>query len=81
MEDLIVKYEKYVNEHIEEGFWKSYIEIEEITGIEIHDVIRYIDDSNEFIINTSRKWTTRKMYSKHTKFWKKIIDVYTHLYN
>ena len=81
MEDLIVKYEKYVNEHIEEGFLKYYIEIEEITGIDIREVIKYIDKSDEFVINSKRKWTTRKMYNKHTSFWKKVLDTYTHVIN
>ena len=81
MDDLLVKFESYVNEHKEEGLWKSILEIEKITGVDIHYIVEYVENSDDFIINTNRKWTTKRLYNSNTSFWKKIIDVYTHLYN
>jgi len=74
METLTEKFEKYVNENHQYGVWKTYIEIEEITGIDIHDVINEIDASYNFCRNSSNQFTTRKLYSKYVPFCQKLRD-------
>ena len=75
MEDLIQKFEKYIEENHHNGIFKTYLEIEEITGVEIHDVIKFIDNCDDFRRNTNMKWTTLKMYHKYRGFWYKFSDI------
>lgn len=77
MDELIKKFEDYIEENHENGIWKSYIEIEEITGIDIRDVIKTVYICNKFIENSKGNFTTRKMYKKYSNFWTKLRDAYT----
>ena len=74
MNELTQKFENYIEENHKNGIFKSYIEIEEITNIEIHEVIKIIDNSKNFCRNTNGEWTTRDMYEKYTSFWNKFLD-------
>lgn len=74
MKTLTEKFEDYINQNHKDGIWKTYVEIEKITGVEIHDVIEYLESSKYFCRNSRNKFTTRKMYEKYTPFLIKLRD-------
>jgi len=57
------------------GIWTTYIELESMSKIDIHDVIRIVDDSKEFIKNSTGQITTRKMYEEFAPFLVKVNNV------
>lgn len=77
----VEKFEDYIEKNHTNGIWKNLIEIEEITGEDIHIIITDIDNSFEFCKNSQGKYTTRKMYEKYTSFWRKLLDVSTNKFN
>lgn len=70
---LIEKFDNFIDK-CPYTIWKSYSEIEEITGIDIHDVIKIIDNNGKFCQNSENKYTTRKMYKKYRSFTDKLLD-------
>jgi hypothetical protein len=74
MKNLTEKFEDYINQNHMSGIWKTYVEIEKITGVEIHDVIEYLDSSKNFCRNSQNKFTTRKMYDRYIPFFEKLRD-------
>lgn len=81
MEKMITKFEDYIEKNHSNGIWKNYIEIENITGIELHDVIKNVDNNYLFCKNQQGLFTTRKMYEKYTNFWLKFLDSYVGEYH
>ena len=75
MEGLTQKLENYIEKNHQKGIFLTYIEIENATGIDIHDVIKHIDESDNFRCNRDRKWTTLDMYKKYRGFWDKFWDL------
>ena len=75
---IIEKLEKYINEHPEDGVWKDELEIETITGVDIHKIIKTLrsNSSNKFVHNRKDKYSTRNMYNKHASLWTKFKDNY-----
>jgi hypothetical protein len=73
---LIEKLENHIHQNKKDDIWKDYFEIETITGIDIHDVIKILRDcdKNLFCRNTNDKYTTRKMYEQYLSFWTKLRD-------
>ena len=73
---LIYKFEIYINENHENGIFKDFLEIQEITGTELRDIILIIKNSDYFLKNSKGNYTTRTMYLKHMKFWPKVWDMF-----
>ena len=73
---MIEKLEKYIDENYQDGIFYSYIEIEKITGVDIHEVINIIDDSSDIYMNGDLEFTTRKMYNKYRGSWRKFLDMF-----
>lgn len=81
MEELIEKFETYIIQNNINGIWKSYIELEQITGIDIRIIINSVNNNGLIFCENSRgKITTRKMYEKYTSFWCKLLDTWTNTY-
>ena len=75
--ELTQKFDDYIDKNPNSGIWKSYAEIEKMTGVELHSVIEIVDASDDFCVNTERKFTTRNAYEKYSSWWTKLQDVFT----
>ena len=78
--DLKLRLENYIENNLDKGIWKDYLEISDATNINVRDVIEIMDNSNGFIVNTKRKWTTKDLYKKHTSILNKILDAFANKY-
>ena len=62
-----------VIESEENGFWKSLDELVDATGSSPNDITEAIEECGNFIENSNKKFTTRKIYEKETPFHLKLI--------
>jgi len=74
---IIKNFEEYViSQSSKDDYWKSVGEIAQISGSssqDVYDVIEYFD---EFVKNRHGEYTTRRLYSKYTPFFRKFIHAY-----
>ena len=75
-QDFITKLEDYIENNPYEDFWKSYHEMSRITGYDMKEIIVYIDRFSVIKMNSDGKYTTNKMYEKHTGWFRKLMDTY-----
>ena len=59
-----------------DDYWKSISDIAQISGSTTQDVIDVIEYFDEFVKNRHGEYTTRRLYSKYTPFFRKFIHAY-----
>jgi len=59
-----------------DDYWKSISDIAQISGSTTQDVIDVIEYFDEFKKNRHGEYTTIRLYSKYTPFFKKFIHAY-----
>lgn len=68
--------ESYIERNPQAGIWKNLLELEEITGFEVKDIIKNINKIDTIKQNSKDEYTTINLYNKYTKFWRKFLDGY-----